>query len=88
MAHICKLVGCVDLMTCPADGIDDASRPSSLQGMAAELNQKTEAALAGSQDPQDSMTLLEDIASLSKQMVGEAKEDVELFNRASSTSSQ
>ena len=56
---------------------------STLQSMAAELHEKTEAALAGSQEPKDSMSLLQDIASLSKQMVGEAKEDVALFNRAS-----
>lgn len=63
---------------------EDQPGQGSLQSVTAELNQKTEAALAGSQGPKDGISLLEDIASLSKQMVGEAQEDVELFKRASS----
>ena len=63
---------------------DDQPAQGTLQSVTAELNQKTEAALASSQGPKDGLSLLEDIASLSKQMVGEAQEDVELFKRASS----
>lgn len=54
-----------------------------LRELTAHVNLQTEIALsATSQAPQEGMELLEGIANLSKQMVGEAKEDVELFNRA------
>lgn len=65
---------------------DGQPGPNDLLSVTAELNQKTEAALAGTEGPKDGLSLLEDIASLSKQMVGEAQEDVELFRRASSKS--
>ena len=64
----------------------DSSVQSGLLSKTAELNEKTEAALANTKGPKDGLALLEDIASLSKQMVGEAQEDVELFKKASSTS--
>ena len=55
-----------------------------LRELTAHVTHHTESALsASSQAPQDGMELLEGLANLSKQMVGEAKEDVELFNRAS-----
>lgn len=55
-----------------------------LRDLTAHVTHHTESALsASSQAPQDGMELLEGIANLSKQMVGEAQEDVELFNRAS-----
>lgn len=54
-----------------------------LRALTAEVSEKAETALsATNQKPQDGMALLEGIAHLSKQMVGEAQEDVELFNRA------
>jgi len=47
------------------------------------VKEKTDTALsATNHSPQDGMALLEGIAELSKQMVGEAQEDAELFNRA------
>lgn len=54
-----------------------------LRELTANVAHQTQSALSAStQTPQDGMELLEGIANLSKQMVGEAKEDVELFNRA------
>ena len=62
---------------CTADGGRD------LRELTAHVTHHTESALsASSQAPQDGMELLEGIANLSKQMVGEAQEDVELFHRA------
>ena len=58
---------------------------SGLRELTAQVTHQTDSAiLASTQAPQDGMELLEGIANLSKQMVGEAKEDIELFNRASS----
>ena len=55
-----------------------------LRELTAHVTHHTESALsASSQAPQDGLELLEGIANLSKQMVGEAQADVELFNRAS-----
>ncbi|KAL3141254.1 hypothetical protein ABBQ38_003594 [Trebouxia sp. C0009 RCD-2024] len=57
---------------------------SGLRALTAQVSHQTESAISAStQAPQDGMELLEGIANLSTQMVGEAKEDVELFNRAS-----
>lgn len=54
-----------------------------LHELTANVAHQTQSALSAStQTPQDGMELLEGIASLSKQMVGEAKEDVKLFKRA------
>ena len=61
-----------------------ASENKTLQDLTAQISEKTENALSAStQTPSDGLELLEGIAELSKQMVGEAKEDVALFNRAS-----
>lgn len=67
-----------------AQTTDSQSGPNNLLSVTAELNEKTEAVLASSEGPKDGLSLLEDIATLSKQMVGEAQEDKELFKRASS----
>lgn len=54
-----------------------------LRELTANVADQTKSALSAStQTPQDGMELLEGIANLSKQMVGEAKEDVKLFTRA------
>lgn len=55
----------------------------SLRDLTADVQSKTDAALSATkQTPSDSFELLEGIAQLSKQMVAEAKEDIELFQRA------
>ena len=60
-----------------------ANNGKDLRALTAHVTHHTESALSAStQAPQDGMELLEGIANLSKQMVGEAKEDVELFDRA------
>ncbi len=64
-----------------SNGSADAGK--GLRELTAEVSEKTDAALSATgQTPQDGMALLEGIANLSKQMVGEAQEDVELFHRA------
>ena len=64
-----------------ANGSANASKD--LHELATDISQKTEIALSAvKQSPQDGLALLEGIAKLSKQMVGEAQEDVELFSRA------
>ena len=61
-----------------------ANDGKNFRDLTAHVAHHTENALsASSQAPQDGMQLLEGIANLSKQMVGEAQEDVELFDRAS-----
>ena len=67
-----------------AQGNGTQEPDQSLLKLTTDVQDKTEAALSASkQTPKDSFDLLEGIAQLSKQMVGEAKEDVELFQRAS-----
>lgn len=74
--HICGVNGTPTNSTVKDD--------SGLRALTDQVTHQTDSAISAStQDPQDGMELLEGIASLSKQMVGEAKEDVELFNRAS-----
>jgi len=61
----------------------DAGGTKTLRELTTQVKEKTDTALsAANQSPQDGMALLEGIAELSKQMVGEAQEDAELFNRA------
>ena len=66
-----------------SDTNGDAAGGKGLRELTAEVKEKTDTALsATNQSPQDGMALLEGIAELSKQMVGEAQEDVGLFKRA------
>lgn len=66
-----------------AESSGAASGGKSMRDLTASVSKKTEDALSvSSQTPQDGLELLEGIAHLSQQMVEEAKEDVELFNRA------
>ena len=61
----------------------NAGSARGLRELTTQVKEKTDTALsAANQSPQDGMALLEGIAELSKQMVGEAQEDAELFNRA------
>jgi len=61
----------------------NAGGTKTLRELTTQVKEKTDTALsAANQSPQDGMALLEGIAELSKQMVGEAQEDAELFNRA------
>jgi len=65
----------------PSSG--NAGGTKGLRELTTQVKEKTDTALsAANHSPQDGMTLLEGIAELSKQMVGEAQEDAELFNRA------
>ncbi len=61
----------------------NAGSTKGLRELTTQVKEKTDTALsATNHSPQDGMALLEGIAELSKQMVGEAQEDAELFNRA------
>ncbi len=65
----------------PSSG--SAGGTKGLRELTTQVKEKTDTALsAANQNPQDGMALLKGIAELSKQMVGEAQEDAELFNRA------
>lgn len=66
-----------------SDSKGSAGSARGLRELTTQVKEKTDTALsAANQSPQDGMALLEGIAELSKQMVGEAQEDAELFNRA------
>ncbi|DBB01048.1 TPA: hypothetical protein ACH3X1_000948 [Trebouxia sp. C0004] len=60
-----------------------AGSTKGLRELTTQVKEKTDTALSATNHrPQDGIVLLEGIAELSKQMVGEAQEDAELFNRA------